>query len=257
MARRTVTRRRKADVLEAAARSQLAAAYVRVSTEEQATHGVSLDAQMERVRAYAATKGLRLEMIYRDEGISAGIPLAARPEGARLVEAVHRGEFAHVVAVKLDRCFRSAADCMHTIDGWTRTGVSVHFVDLGGQAVESQTAMGKFFLSVMASCAELELGTIRDRTRAALQHKRLRGERLGTTPLGFRTAAARAPMVPDEHELRTVRRLLELCARDLPYTYVARLLNEEGHHAKRGGPWHSASVRLIWLARARYEGVLP
>lgn len=256
MARRTVTRRRKSDVLEAAARSQLTAAYVRVSTEEQAVQGVSLDAQIERVRAYATAQGLRLEMIYRDEGVSAGTPLASRPEGARMVDALQRGEFAHVIAVKLDRCFRNAADCMHTVDGWTKAGIAVHFVDLGGQAVDSQTAMGKFFLSIMASCAELELGNIRDRTRTALQHKRMRGDRLGTTPFGFRTPAPGAALVPDQRELETVRRLLELCEEDLPFAHVARRLNEEGRAAKRGGIWQSATVRRIWLARDRFSQVL-
>jgi len=256
MARRTLIRRRKTDAVEAAAKSQLAAAYVRVSTDEQASEGVSLDAQVARVHAYAAAQGLRLEMVFRDEGVSAGAPLATRPEGSRLVDALQRGEFAHVVAVKLDRCFRNAADCMHTVDGWTKCGIAVHFVDLGGQAVDSQTAMGKFFLSIMASCAELELGNIRDRTRAALQHKRMRGDRLGTTPLGFRTPGPGAPLEPNERELATVRRLLELCGQEMPYTHVARQLAEEGHSAKRGGRWHSSSVRLVWLARARFAGML-
>jgi DNA invertase Pin-like site-specific DNA recombinase len=227
-----------------------------VSTEEQAVQGVSLDAQIERVRAYATAQALRLEMIYRDEGVSAGTPLASRPEGSRMVEALHHGEFAHVIAVKLDRTFRNAADCMHTVDGWTKSGISVHFVDLGGQAVDSQTAMGKFFLSIMASCAELELGNIRDRTRAALQHKRMRGDRLGTTPYGFRTPAPGAPLTPDPQELATVRRLLELCAQEIPFTNVARQLTMEGHVAKRGGSWHSATVRRVWLSRCRFSDLL-
>lgn len=256
MARRTVTRRRKADALEAAACSQLAAAYVRVSTEEQAVQGVSLDAQVERARAYAAAQGLSLEMVFRDEGVSAGTSLSSRPAGSRLVHALNRGEFAHVIAVKLDRCFRNAADCMQTVDGWTKSGIAVHFVDLGGQAVDSQTAMGKFFLGIMASCAELELGNIRDRTRAALQHKKTRGDRLGTTPFGFLTPVPGSPLVPNGRELATVRRLLELCAQDMPFTHVARRLTEEGHVAKRGGAWASATVRRIWLAKARFDGVL-
>jgi site-specific DNA recombinase len=256
MARRTVTRPRRSDLIVAAGRSKLAAGYVRVSTEEQAVEGVSLDAQVERVRAYAAAQGLELTTVYRDEGVSAGIPLATRPEGARLVEALRDGMHAHVVAVKLDRCFRNAGDCMHTVDSWTKAGVSVHFADLGGQAVDSASPMGKFFLGILASCAELELNTIRDRTRAALHHKRARGDRLGTTPLGFRTPAPGERPVPDQRELETVRRLLELCAREWPYTRVAQQLTAEGRRTKRGGPWHSATVRVLWLARERYAELL-
>jgi DNA invertase Pin-like site-specific DNA recombinase len=256
MARRTVTRRRKSDVAQSANASMRAAAYVRVSTEEQATEGVSLDAQLDRVDAYAAGQGLELCGVYRDEGVSASEPLATRPDGERLVHAIRGGEYTHVIALKLDRCFRSAVDCMQTVEEWTQLGVAVHLVDLGGQAVDTRSAMGKFFLTIMASCAELELNSIRERTRTALQHKRRLGERLGTTPLGFHTPAPGAALEPDARELHTVRRLLELCALDLPFTRVARELGMEGHRTKRGGPWHSASVRLIWLARERYAGLL-
>lgn len=256
MARRTVNRRRKSDTIAAAQDSRRACAYIRVSTEEQALEGVSLAAQEDRIRAYAAAQGLDLGEVYRDEGVSAGDLLETRPAGARLIAAVRAGEYAHVVALKLDRCFRHAVDCMQTIESWTKNGIAVHFVDLGGQAVDTRTAMGKFFLTIMASCAELELNTIRDRTRTALQHKRRRGDRLGTTPLGFRTPAPGAALVLDETELLTVRRLLELCADEEPFSHVARRLDTEGYSTKRGGRWHSATVRLVWLGRARYSGLL-
>ncbi|ODT04197.1 MAG: hypothetical protein ABS52_05970 [Gemmatimonadetes bacterium SCN 70-22] len=116
--------------------------------------------------------------------------------------------------------------------------------------------MGRFFLAVMAACAELELGNVRERTRLALAHKRARGDRLGATPIGFRTASPGAPMTPNEAELPTVRRLLDLCSNDLPFTHVARILTMEGHRAKRGGQWHSAAVRRVWLARERYAALL-
>ena len=257
MARRTVNRRRKLSGIAAgAARPPIAAAYVRVSTEEQALEGVSLDAQVDRIRAYAAAQGLELAAVYRDEGVSAATPLAHRPAGAQLLESLARGDCGHVVALKLDRLFRNAVDCMHTVQRWTREDVAVHLVDLGGQAVDTRSAMGNFFLTIMASCAELELNTIRERTRLALEHKRRRGERLGATPIGFRTPAPGAAMVPDPVELVTVRRLLELCADELPFTEVARRLNAEGRRSKRGGDWRSGTVRLVWLSRARYADLV-
>lgn len=218
--------------------------------------GVSLDAQAERIRSYATAQGLELGPLFRDEGISAATALADRPAGAQLLQTLQRGDCGHVIALKLDRLFRNAVDCMDTVQRWTHENVAVHLVDLGGQAVDTRSAMGTFFLSIMASCAELELNTIRERTRLALDHKRRRGERLGATPIGFRTPVPGAPMVPHDGELITVRRLLELCAEELPFTEVARRLNTEGHLAKRGGTWGSAAVRLVWLARARYAEVL-
>ena len=65
-----------------------AIAYVRVSSEEPSREGVSLDAQEKKVRSYAALRNLRLMTIYREEGVSAKVPLRDRPEGSKLVSAV-------------------------------------------------------------------------------------------------------------------------------------------------------------------------
>lgn len=55
--------------------------YVRVSTLDQAEHGVSLQAQEERLAAYATANGLRVVAVLRESGVSGTIPLALRDEG--------------------------------------------------------------------------------------------------------------------------------------------------------------------------------
>src|SRR5262245_57091471 len=102
-------RRRKAFVPVGGSR---AVAYVRVSTEEQAREGVSLDAQEARLRAYCAAAGLELVTLVREEGVSGSIPLAERPGGAELLRHLAEQNVAHVLALKLDRLFRDAADCL-------------------------------------------------------------------------------------------------------------------------------------------------
>ena len=52
--------------------AKLAVGYVRVSTEEQADHGVSLDAQEAALRAYCSMRGLEMVELVRDPGVSAG-----------------------------------------------------------------------------------------------------------------------------------------------------------------------------------------
>jgi Resolvase, N terminal domain len=59
--------------------------YVRLITEEQSREGVSLEAQQERIRAYATLRGLELIHIYC-ENISGKVPLRRRPEGTKLVQ---------------------------------------------------------------------------------------------------------------------------------------------------------------------------
>jgi hypothetical protein len=86
----------------------VAVGYVRVSTEEQAREGVSLAAQDDRIRSYCALRGMQLRAIYRDEAVSAGRPLAQRPQGAVLLDAISAGDIGNIVALKLDRLFRNA-----------------------------------------------------------------------------------------------------------------------------------------------------
>ena len=68
-----------------------AVAYARVSSKRQAEEGVSLDAQVERLLAYAEFRGLDLDPkdIYVDDGISAAIHLWSRPAGRATVSYTH------------------------------------------------------------------------------------------------------------------------------------------------------------------------
>ena len=99
-----------------------AIAYVRVSTEEQAREGVSLDAQARAVRSYCEMRRLPLAEVVIDAGVSAGKPLAKRDGGAAILTAVKRREVGAVIAFKLDRLFRDCADCLSVVGDWDRLG---------------------------------------------------------------------------------------------------------------------------------------
>lgn len=77
--------------------------YVRVSTEEQASSGVSLAAQERAIRNYATARGLELVELVIDAGVSAGTPLSKRRGGALVLDAVRSGRAGSVVAIKLGR----------------------------------------------------------------------------------------------------------------------------------------------------------
>src|SRR4051794_11907501 len=119
--------------------------YVRVSTEEQSREGVSLGAQQERIRAYATLRGLELVHIYCEEGVSGKVPLRQRPEGAKLVEDIDKKRAKHVLALKLDRLFRNASDALSQSEQWDKRKVALHIIDMGGEAVNTASAMGKMF----------------------------------------------------------------------------------------------------------------
>lgn len=233
--------------------TQSAVGYVRVSTEEQAIGGLSLAAQEERIRTYCSLHALDLVAIYRDEGVSASKALDTRPQGAALVAALARGEARHVVAVKLDRLFRSAVDCLQRVSAWDQAGTAMHLIDHGGLSINTTSAMGRFFLTMLAGMAEWERNVIGERTAAALAQKALQGERLGSTPLGFRTPGKGEDMEPVEAELRTVRRILQRKGAGASFRVIAAELRASRIPTKRGGEWHASTVRAIWQQRERYK----
>ena len=83
-----------------------AVGYIRVSTEEQATEGVSIQTQDEKVRAYATRRNLNLIDVVVESGVSEGKPLEEREGGRRVLDLVRSKAVAAVVVVKLDRAFR-------------------------------------------------------------------------------------------------------------------------------------------------------
>jgi len=163
--------------------------YCRVSTAEQAREGISLEAQEETARAYCKLRGLEVADVIVDAGVSAFKALAKREGGAQLISAIERREVGAIVSYKLDRLFRSAVDCLSTVEGWDRSDVAFHLIDYAGQAVDTSTAAGKFFITLMAGVAEMERNLAAERTAAALAHKRTKGEYCGgQPPFGFRVA---------------------------------------------------------------------
>jgi len=139
--------------------------YVRCSTHEQADSGLGLEAQTERVRAYCAMRDLTLLDVVRDAGVSGGKPLASRAGGQRLMSMLRETGVKAVVMLKLDRMFRNAGDCLTTVETWEKSGVALHVVDLGGNAIDTTSAAGRFMLVVLAGAAEMERNLTRERYR--------------------------------------------------------------------------------------------
>lgn len=174
--------------------------YTRCSTNEQADSGLGLDAQSERIKAYCVMRGIDLADIITDAGVSGGKPLATREGGQRLLADLKDKRAEAVVMLKLDRMFRNAGDCLTTVERWEKTGVALHVVDLGGNAIDTTSAAGRFMLVVLAGAAEMERNLTRERTRSAMAVKRSNGQRIGTLPYGFDLADDGAALIPNEAE---------------------------------------------------------
>jgi len=132
-----------------------ALAYVRVSSQRQVDEGVSIEAQIKRIKEYARYKGLSLD----DKDILIGRNLKMRLE---------TGEYPHLLTMKLDRMFRLVPDALLTVDELANAGISLHIIDLNGEALDTSSSFGRFFLIVMAGLAEMERGLISERTQVGM-----------------------------------------------------------------------------------------
>ena len=131
------------------------------------------------IRFYARSKGIRIRSkdIEIDDGTSAGIPIWERKGGKLLLKKCESGDFGHLIITKMDRMFRITSDAIHTIDELNDMDIGFHVIDMGGQSLDTTSAMGRFILRSVASSAELERGMTSERTREAMQYlrrKRLR-----------------------------------------------------------------------------------
>jgi len=217
--------------------------YIRVSTGDQADNGVSLDAQRDRIEAYATMAGLELVMIVEDAGVSGGTPLTSRPGGMTIPALMHDHKATHVIALKLDRLFRDAEDALRQTRQWDKAGVGLHLIDVGGQTINTGSAMGRMFLTMMAGFAELERGMISERTTAALAHKKRVGDVYSALPLGY--ASDNGKLVPIDDELRIVAEIRDMRGDGKSLRAIADDLNARGIVGKRGGRFHASTIKAI------------
>lgn len=227
----------------ATANDRTAVIYLRVSTADQAEHGVSLDAQQERLTAYAVANGLEVAGILRESAISGTIPLADRPEGVKLTEMVSSGQVRHVIALKLDRLFRSAVDALSTTAEWDKQGIALHLVDMGGQSLNTGSAMGRMMLTLLAGFAQFERDLTAERTTAALAHKKANGQAYSPTPYGKDRDGER--LTDNTQELSIIKQMRELRENGFSLRGIAEHLNSNGIASKQGKRWYASSVGYI------------
>lgn len=217
--------------------------YARVSTEEQAREGVSLEAQANRIASWCKAMDAKCIAVEVDDGVSGGTEPSRRPGFAGVLEALVKGEADGLVVLKLDRLSR---DVRHMLDlaelcqkrGWRLVSVS--------ESLDSTTASGRLLLTILAAMAEWERAVISERTKIALAEIRQQGRASSRfTPFGWRTADGtcevqagdRRPLVPDRGEKLALDRIATLRAHGLGCRRIANRLTVEHIRNPRTGDW--------------------
>lgn len=155
--------------------------YCRVSTEEQAREGVSLSNQQEKIRAYASLRDMELVEIITDAGLSAKNMNRAGLQKA--LEMLASGAANALIVYKLDRLTRSTKDLLSLVyDTFLPDSIALHSIT---ETLDTDTANGRFFLTMLGGIASWERETIGERTRDALRCKQRQGFWLGRVPFGY------------------------------------------------------------------------
>lgn len=172
--------------------------YVRVSTEEQAIHGLSIEAQTAALEAWARANDCKISQIYVDAGISARKPASKRPALQQLLNAVRSGNAGLIVFTKLDRWFRNIAEYYKV-----QEVLEKHHVDWKTihEDYDTSTASGRLKINIMLSVAQDEADRTSERIKAVFEMKRQKLEPLtGNCPTGYKIEGKKMLKDPETKE---------------------------------------------------------
>lgn len=196
-----------------------AAIYVRVSTQDQALHGFSLNAQEDSLQNYARALGYEIFRIYRDEGKSAKD--LHRPEMTQLLRDAEERKFQAIFIYKLDRFSRSLKDLILTIDKLKEWNID--FVSLQDK-IETASASGKLMFHIISAFAEFERNIIGDRTKFGMERKAKEGGFITKAPRGYKLLNKQLIIDPTESE--QIKKIFEqFLKEDISLTQLAKQHN--------------------------------
>lgn len=159
------------------------ALYLRVSTEEQAINGLSLQAQREALEKHARERGYSIVDIYADEGITARKQLSKRKELQRLLSDVKKDKIDLILVTKLDRWFRNIKDYYTVQDILEAHNCNWRTIF---ENYDTSTASGRLHINIMLSVNQDECDRTSERIKAVFKHKKENKEVCsGNVPYGY------------------------------------------------------------------------
>lgn len=215
--------------------------YARVSTSKQEMDGCSLEMQAEKIRGYCSLNDIELVAIIEDRGISAK-NITGRPGFQEALTRVYTGEADGLLVWKLDRGFRSTRDALTVAENLTKKGRALISIT---EKLDTSTAIGEFFFSLMASLSQMERKLIGERTTAAMQSKKSKGERVGQIPFGHKLSDDGVHLTKDATEQAIIALIRDLKTKGHSFREIARELNQSGRRTKKGADWTHVQISRL------------
>ena len=149
------------------------ALYARVSTIDK---DQDPETQLVKLRAFAQAKGHTDSVEFVDHASGLDPNRQALKE---MLSRARKREFEAIVIVRLDRIMRSTKNLLTMIEDLIRWDVALICVD---QPIETNTALGRYMITILGATAEFERELIRERVKDGLERAKREGKRLGRRP---------------------------------------------------------------------------
>lgn len=224
------------------------AIYVRVSTDEQASQGFSLDSQKERLVAFCVSQGWNDYKLYMDDGYT-GTNLD-RPALKRMVKHIKEKKIDAVIVYKLDRLSRRQADVLYMLeDVFEKNGV---IFKSATEPFDTGTPLGKAMIGILAVFAQLERDMIIERATAGRRQRISQGKWSGgRIPFGYNWNPETERLEINEEQARIVREMFKMYLRGKSRLEIAEWAEKRTSERE----FCHTTVREI-LSRILYTGKL-
>ena len=230
------------------------AIYTRVSTEEQAHEGFSINAQKEKLTKYAELNEWIITDYYVDDGIS-GKNLKDRPEVTRLITDVKSGKINNVLVYKLDRITRSVKDLIYLIELFDKYDCTFNSET---EKIDTSNAVGRMFVKIIGIFAEFERENLAERVSLGYEQKAREGNYINTRGVfGYDYIVGEGILEINELESMYVKKIYEWYLEGNSMRSIAIKLMDKNVPTKRGGKWNQATIQSIltnplYIGRVRY-----
>lgn len=223
--------------------------YTRVSTQEQAKEGYSIEAQEARCKAAIESKGWEYAGTFSDPGVSG---TSMERQGLRdMLDAVEAGEVDAVVVYKLDRLSRSQRDTLTIIEDVFKKNEIV-FLSLN-ETLDTSTPWGLAMIGILSAFNQMECANITERMTMGRKEKAKSGGYAGgKPPLGYKSVDGELIVVPEEAEI--VQLVFALRKKGVTLIGIAEELNKQGYRTRKGQEFKHSSIQNILANEDTYKG---
>ena len=222
-----------------------AALYIRVSTQEQAQEGFSINAQRLSLVSYCESMEYQISEIYVDDGYSAKD--MNRPQLQKLLSDADERLFDTVIVHKLDRFSRNVSNMYELVERLRKCGVSFQSKQ---EKFDTGTPMGSAVMGILIVLAQWERETIAERVRFGVEQMVREGKRPGSViPYGY---TSDQEIIPEEANI--IRYIRDIYMSGYGYNTIAKRLNREGE-LRRGSEWSQSTVAYT-LENPYYAGII-